>query len=335
MLQELEKYYKNTFPIETSAGNAHYSNAEYANKENYFAHTRIEDIPGDTRRVIELQSDLFQKGRLEGEAGRAPSGQVGGKNLAYVFGEKPDVPITERLDELQRRGFSQREINKLLDMSPESLSETISSRQKELSKLKPYENAWHERIIREEVRSAARDGKKAVLFPTGETAMKVEGLGQADIWYRASGEQATGMTANDLKIGKSVFERNDAEWVITDVLGDGKFKAVQKESSFGKVIQEEGGNVEKVLNRVRKELGRIPNWGESFDISGKADKENPIFKFYEKEVGKFLKKIKPDMRRIKDAQGVEWWQIEIKPEDKNKVIAARFQQKNRVRSRFT
>lgn len=74
-------------PIKTSAGSTHFDNAS----KSYFAHTRVEDLPpspedfranayfadqeginpadlGRTRRVIELQSDLFQKNRLGGEA---------------------------------------------------------------------------------------------------------------------------------------------------------------------------------------------------------------------------------------------------------------------------
>ncbi len=62
-------------PIKTSAGNVHFG----SDAENYFAHTRIEDTankftpdgqpdsPTGVRRVLEVQSDLFQKGRLEGE----------------------------------------------------------------------------------------------------------------------------------------------------------------------------------------------------------------------------------------------------------------------------
>lgn len=74
-----------TSPIKTSAANVHFPNE---NINNYFAHSRIEDLPnssvlkshqlgeplgdvsasgGTTRRVIEIQSDLHQKGRLEQE----------------------------------------------------------------------------------------------------------------------------------------------------------------------------------------------------------------------------------------------------------------------------
>lgn len=47
-------------PFETKVGNTHFEDPKY------FGHTRIEDLPdGKTRRIIELQSDLFQGGNYK------------------------------------------------------------------------------------------------------------------------------------------------------------------------------------------------------------------------------------------------------------------------------
>ena len=52
-------------PIKTSAGGIHFADT---GSKNYFGHTRIEDMADNkTRRVIEVQSDLYQKGNLEQE----------------------------------------------------------------------------------------------------------------------------------------------------------------------------------------------------------------------------------------------------------------------------
>ena len=46
-------------PIKTSAGTTHFGKES----DSYFGHTRIEDMADNkTRRVIEVQSDLYQKG---------------------------------------------------------------------------------------------------------------------------------------------------------------------------------------------------------------------------------------------------------------------------------
>ncbi len=323
-------------PIKTSAASVHFNEDEFP---NYFAHTRIEDLPnsdikstdrgmfkthagevgspvptGNTRRVIELQSDLFQRGRLESEfSGR-------GKLSKDVSGTK-----SEALDMLPPSERS--EYTKILTTPREKITPGILSRAKELeekavslfdggtakdrAKLEPYRNTWHERIIREEVKQAAMDGKTKLQFPTGETAMKIEGLGENLTWYDAKmwGDYSrTGNAAleskalgqEDLSAGQEIVrasERGREEsWVITDVLGDGKFKAVPKDV-YDKV--KSGANY---LSLERDK--------ETFDISGKVDEKNPIYQFYEKEVGKYLKN-KYGAKLVTDPQGVKWWEVDV------------------------
>lgn len=50
---------------------------------------------------------------------------------------------------------------------------------------------------------------------------------------------------------------------------------------------------------------------ETFDISGKIDTNNPIYKFYEKEVGRYLKN-KYDAKLVTDDKGVSWYQVDVK-----------------------
>jgi hypothetical protein len=271
-------------PISTTAGEYHFHGAT----NNYFAHSRIEDLPpresvkalttpqlskgwadlgrqakelgvdkGTTRRVIEIQSDLFQKGRLENEFENAYTDHRDGRSDA---------------------------------------SKTLRN----LSKLEPYRNTWHERIISEEVRQAAKDKKTKLQFPVGETAMKIEGLGAENSNWTRGGrfdEDAIGdeLAPETIKRGETVNDGN-SDWIITDVLGDGKFKAVYKE----------------VFDRT-PDAKVTDNWGadaETFDISGKVDTSNPIFRFYEKEVGKYLTN-RFGAKRIKDERGVEWFEVNI------------------------
>lgn len=291
-------------PIKTSAGNVHFSNAgpKGATADGYFAHTRIEDLAapetkrylgdiasgdksmvrgvsgkenlGDTRRVIELQSDLFQKGRLEKEA---PHGE-----------------------DVYPSNF--KEAQKLRDRE---------ARREELTKLEPYRNTWFERVIREEIKQAAKDGKTKLQFPTGETAMKIEGLGQQNhSWTIDNGTRfGDPLTAEKLEVGKEIDQGNQAgrsghKWIITDVLGDGKFKAVSKQLWDG---GKEGWSKNKTLEETAK--GFAPALKEQFDISGKVDQNNPIYKFYESTVAKYLKKF--GAKTITDAQGVTWNEIDV------------------------
>lgn len=328
-------------PIKTSAGNVHFQTGAGIGQENrfgnYFAHTRVEDLadtppraafgnvngrealvdrqtgeliqyinspedfnkfqelfhkPSSTRRVIEIQSDLFQKGRYNNE---------------LEVAQKDAFIAKARLENGEFGNFPEEKIRPLLE---DQIRESEN-----LAKLKPYENTWHERVIREEVKKAAQDGKTKLQFPTGETAMQIEGLGvdrRFNHWITPqTGRQ---LQPAELKIGKEVeFLNNEGvssptAWIITDVLGDGKFKAVPKNT-----VDEYAAN-----GLGMEHLGAN---AEQFDISGKVDTSNPIYKFYESEVGKYLNK-KYNAKRIKDPQGVEWWELDVKPEQGKAPIEA-------------
>lgn len=312
-----EHIYKS--PVKTSAGQVHF-NGQGA--DNYFAHSRIEDLPtnqklpadlikqmndpdfksaqkaarkaddfnskGTTRRVIEIQSDLFQKGRLEAE------------------------------------NPSQRGIYNLEGTA------NYEARKAEINKLEPYRNTWHERLIREEVKKAAQDGKTKLQFPTGETAMKIEGLGQGTGNWRVLNPKygdsyRDPLSIENMKIGESI-QGDQGEWIITDVLGDGKFKATPRNAiengdlSFGEGFAGPDDAMEALLSELKNSRNGIEGTSfsgtdidllqETFDISGKVDTNNPIYKFYEKEVGKYLKN-KFNAQLVTDERGVTWWEVPV------------------------
>jgi hypothetical protein len=323
-------------PIKTSAGDVHFTKEVVP---NYFAHTRIEDIGGKevewyktangyerkrfvdsgTRRVIELQSDLFQKGRLESEKIR-------------IKGKPQFTSIAADRILLKNRGLSDKEIDdfyKKVSEKNDSIRADLLRREKEVSQLEPYRNTWHERIIREEVKQASKDGKTKLQFPTGETAVKIEGLSQRDFWKVLDENGKYKTMRGGLREGSNVYLGTDAqpevgmriiqgiqdqEWIITDVLGEGKFEAVPK----AYVADDNGIIKQHLLDRVKAGDARMV---EEFDISGKVDQNNPIYKFYEKEVSKYLVN-KFGAKRIKDERGVEWNEVTITKEMKGKPVEA-------------
>jgi hypothetical protein len=297
-----EKVYES--PVKNSAGDVHGFPTE-----NYFAHSRIEDLPqneitgfddelglaftkdgkqlpidqagGSTRRVIEIQSDLFQKGRLERE-------KFSLDGNSEVLEELKDEPMGKVL---------------------------IAKREKELAKLEPYRNTWHERVIREEVKKAAQDGKTKLQFPTGETAMKIEGLGSSSTFGHAGPGYIGGrdVAPSELKVGLQIVDDPGNEWIITDVLGDGKFKAIQKRE-FVHFYKKPDSNWNTHVKATQDEQIDFMDGAnvETFDISGKIDTNNPIYKYYEKDVGKYLIN-RYGAKRVTDPQGVEWYQVDVDP----------------------
>lgn len=284
----VKSYSENIYesPIKTSAGKIH-----FGDNRNYFGHTRIEDMADNkTRRLIEVQSDLFQKGNLEKEVG-----------TGYDF---------ERLNELENakkagKSYSKSDLESLRAIK----KEFDDNPSKNPMKLYQYNNPTaHFRMLREEVKKASQDGKEKLLVPTGETAMKIEGLGTQGGGGMDFAVDGFPIEISDLKAGKEIYsEASDQDWIITEVLSNGKFRAVSKDIAEGEAPE------------ALTSLGRAQ--GEMFDISGEIDKENPIYKFYEKEINRYVKN-KYNATPVTDDKGVTWYEIKIKPEYKDEPVEA-------------
>ena len=311
----IDSYYENIYnsPVKTSAGDIHFDGAT----ANYFGHTRVEDLPENTgtRRVIEVQSDLFQKGNIEKQV---PPTNVFNSGLTVNYKGKPyKVMGTAGGRTFATLKSGDEVINNVyvddVDLTPSN--EIIKKRAQEVSKLQQYTNPTaHFRMVREEIKQAAQDGKTKLQFPTGETAMKIEGLGTgADIWSTADREM--NLRPEMLKVGKEITQGQNSKWIITDVLGNGKFKAVQK--YFYDPMKARWLDIEKDQNWE----SRLTSHAETFDISGKVDTNNPIYKFYEKDLGRYLTN-KYGAKVVTDKQGVKWYEIDVKPEQAKQPVQA-------------
>lgn len=292
-----EKVYQS--PVKTSAGDVHFGGADEG-ADRYFGHTRVEDVPGGTRRVIEVQSDLYQKGNLEKEIPRVG---FSGNGKYNVFDKN----------------------NNLIGPQFDTQAEAQTFANKGVAKLAQYNNPTaHFRMVREELKAAATDGKTKIQFPTGETAMKIEGLGDRTAWVHLEGPKTDeALRSGDLNVGMKVAQRNgEVQWIITDVLGDGKFKAVPK-NSYEKhqknlVDAPEKSSTTLTRSDYEQELNAVK---ETFDISGKVDTDNPIYKFYEKDLGKYLTS-KYDAKVVTDDQGVSWYEVPVSKEMAKKPVEA-------------
>lgn len=301
-------------PIKTSAGQIHFPRGT----DYYFGHTRIEDMSGSDetkmltgpkaglRRVIEIQSDLYQKDRLESER---PIGS--------------DALSSEQRDEYYSlldkasKGLTPEEMARAKELE-KTQNDFMKSRDTELAKLQQYNNpSAHFRMVREEVRKAAQDGKTRLLFPTGETAMKIEGLGSPEVWNYFPSENSGSERLNieNAKIGQEIFREDtrlpdgsgfdENKWIITEVLGDGRFKAVPKGTYEEFQLANDTGHPKDLENRLRQV-------SEQFDISGKVDTNNPIYRFYEKDLGRYLKN-NFDAKPVTDDKGVTWMEVNVDP----------------------
>lgn len=324
--------------IETSAAETHFA---YLTKK-YYGHTRIEDMADDIiRRIIEVQSDLYQKGNLEKEVPSYlnASDYLSPKDLKeYNRIEKRLTDLTfaensssysEEIKQLKK----EREDLQVLSKDKEQF--VIGNRRAEVAKLQQYNDPTaHFRMIREEVNKAAQDGKTKLQFPTGETAMKIEGLGSEDLWIARPGQTlgdgtrpsvGPNLNKNNMRVGLVVQNLNQGtDMVITDVLGDGKFKAVDKQTYKRAQDYLQGREIAPGATPDPKMYADsiLRNGTEQFDISGAVDKNNPIYKFYEKEVAKYLRS-KYGAQLVTDSKGVTWNEVAVRPDMAGPVEAFR------------
>lgn len=313
-------------PIVNQAGRIHYAD----DTNNYFAHTRFEDMADSkTRRLIEIQSDLYQKGRVD-----RVSGFEIGESVPLKNGEKVVVTSGKLYD--NDGGFylaGERKIraNDIVDGIEE---QNLANK---TSQLQPYRNTWWERIIREEVKKAALDGKTKLQFPSGETAMKIEGLvNRADKWVTLDNEL---LDASNIQKGKVVslqdFEGNVHEWqrfIITENLGDGKFKAVDKlmldnDPTNYQALQDfdyidmETGEITLPDTLPDEFIDIIKKDAEALSTLDTVDTSDPIFRFYEKDVQKYLNK-NYNAKFVTDDRGVTWIEIDIPKDAKTLPVDA-------------
>ena len=360
-------------PIPTSAGGVHFGSIPNYT-DNYFAHTRTEDVApnidgwssnpnlaidgntghlidkttgqivtqADTRRLLEVQSDLFQKGNLNKETGKGLSGlnndeilnllpPAEGKEYSDLMSYNRSLGNGEHLTDEQRMRLS--------DLNSQASNLYASQRQQELSPLQAYQDIWHERVLRQEMQKAAQDGIKTLQVPTGETAMKIEGLGQGEDSWTDYHKQSSPLSADELEPGKAItpttdlgaIDENDPH-IITSVQGDGKFRSLNDLTA-----QNEYEIYEKVLKKYADKNGDIPDIGsikftpsdlklmdkyaENRDISNKVDTSDPIYQFYENKIGKFVKS-KYGAQPVTDDNGVTWNSLRVDPSLAKKAISA-------------
>jgi len=254
-----------------------------------------------TRRILELQSDLFQKGR-----------------------DKKDLVNTDNIQELEtkKKELEDKLEKETLNILKGTIKIDLDRVNTKISLLQNKENKflqllnkkgnWVNFFIQAIVQDSVKKGYKKVLFPTGETAAKVEGHQTIadDIkklnakieeekkkftydMYRPDGElSASGLTEQELN---------------SDYDGIGKTKKQQLE---------EKGAIFKKVNRT-KTLENLEKQKQEMKSQG-IEKLKPIEAFYTNRVTNILNKLyKGRIQEVTDEFNNTWNEITTKLEDSN------------------
>lgn len=227
-----------------------------------------------TRRILELQSDLFQKGR-------------------------ENKYLISNLE------------NTLEEMGLYTPKKMVSSNQ--FLQLLNKDNNWVTFFVRAIIQDSAKKGYEKVLFPSGETAAKVEGHETL---------------ANELQIMNQDLENFKSDLEIEKI-------ALAKLESFRKLKEEELYEYNLTKDSLEREITNLE--GSIFSTDGKIykleldikhykdngiEKLKPIENFYENTVKNVLNKQygKENVKQVTDEYGNTWNEIEIAPEREQQPI---------------
>jgi hypothetical protein len=251
--------------------------------ENYRVQNNTFGIPTKTRRVLEVQSDLFQKGRDKKDL-------IGGRKNTYwkfddyLFEQNGQFVATLFDNEM---GATRDEVEfaskkEVEDFIKKENSKTNNNPDNQFLQLLNKDNNWVTFFIKSIIQDSAKKGYEKVLFPSGNTASKVEGHTTLEE-FKKQKEDRIKELENQKKDGTKTVEKY--------LLDDNN----EPYSSVNVKIDEE-------INQLKAELARIET--EGFGAL------KPIYNFYENTVTNILKK-NYAVNPITDEYGNTWNEVDL------------------------
>lgn len=250
--------------------------------------------PTKTRRILEIQSDLFQKDRdkvdligektkyiQEGDEGRHEPNHEEIWDRFYDWAEinniEPDGEAKERFLELYNNGQD--------------------STKNQFLQLLNKDNNWVGFFVKSIIQDSAKKGYENVLFPAGDTAAKVEGHDTIEDFIREREIR--------IKYNKQYLEEGVKD-VSVPIEGEMRYNEVSfplTEEDRNQLLNE-NAQLERELSAARAGTLKISS----------------IVNFYETTIKNILDKRGYKPERIKDEHGNEWYAVKVTPEMAQQIL---------------
>ena len=256
-----------------------------------------------TRRILEVQSDLFQKGRDRRDlVNKKPDGS---NDFIDKMHDGTFSVMNSTIGYIEGGFKSQKEAEDWLY----GLSDKNSNNQ--FLQLLNKDGNWIPFFIKSIVQDSVKKGYEKVLFPTGDTASKVEGHESIEDFYRdkknriahvqESVDRINGYSIKETKLGYILESEDGYTTMAKDKLG-GSYKT---KSEARDALEKAKYPHEVEIKQLQEELKRVET--EGFAAL------KPIYNFYENRVKNTLDKIygKDKVQRITDEHGNEWYQVAV------------------------
>lgn len=259
-----------------------------------------------TRRILEVQSDLFQKGRERidltsydlkvGDTFETDKGLI---EVTDILEGSQTITIknltTGVSQDLDRDTFITAYKNKI-GKSPVSKNEFLQLLNKD--------NNWVTFFVKSIIQDSAKKGYEKVLFPTGNTASKVEGHTTLEEFKKQKEDRIKVLEAGlnlkpDPSIDFTKYSFRELKDMGYDYLGNEDGKAIWKP------LVKDKTEALNEINQLKQELERVEK--EGFGAL------KPIYNFYENTVTNVLKKQygKDNIKQVTDEYGNTWNEVNI------------------------
>jgi len=274
-----------------------------------------------TRRILEVQSDLFQKGRdrtdlinknqEQYEIDTEDSYYIKHKNKTYIaqrtagyyaveiFEGDGDyqyqIPYSQFPQEVKDEINRQSEEKKKLANKP---SDRVKSPENQFLQLLNKDSNWVTFFIKSIVQDSAKKGYEKVLFPLGDTASKVEGHETVEEYIRVRKSEIE-KTKEKIKGYDEIINAPLTE--MEDLFGKPELEKAKKNKESALIY----------LTTFEEELKRAET--EGFGAL------KPIYNFYENVVANILKK-NYKVNQITDEYGNTWNEVELSDKDLSNIL---------------
>jgi hypothetical protein len=257
--------------------------------------------PTKTRRILEVQSDLFQKGRDKKELINSESEP--GLFFKTKSGQIVKADTQEEFDKYYQLGE--------LDGTEEPIASDRNLKNQFLQLLNQGSN-WVTFFVKSIMQDSAKKGYEKVLFPSGDTASKVEGHTTLEE-FKAQKLARLKVLEEGVKIIKNPVYEKAGEVMWSFQLENGKIENNFETKEEAENYLKENNPYQIELDQLKEELRRVEG-PQGFAAL------KPVYNFYETTVTNVLKKQGYSPKEVRDEYGNTWNEIEIIPERENQSI---------------
>lgn len=247
--------------------------------DNYFALDVYSPGQPKVRRILEVQSDLFQKGR--------------------------DIQALTATTNRILVAREERQLDRLVTDLPS---------ENDFLQILNKDSNWIRFFIQSIIQDSAKKGYEKVLFPTGDTASKVEGHTTLEEFVTQKQERIDELERSRTHVWGAQLEDEDGPYKIID---SEKFSTVEEAKIYisRNPSTRHTWTVQPVtpdIEAIDREVQQLKEEIERTNREGFAALK-PIWNFYENTVRNIIKKLKYDTTEVTDEYGNKWMEIDIEP----------------------